>query len=170
MLISAFHIIGCRHYKAHGSIFFCITDIINGRRLVNDYSSGINSKLILKVIKVSGRLTCIVKISVNICRRDTVPLFLRDKENSAAKEKLAKEATRLVTDNMTLILDSSSTVRRMCKYLLDRKGLTVITNNLRVIDELKTSEIRIISVGGSLVKERDCFVGHFAEEFIKSNQ
>ena len=97
-----------------------------------------------------------------------VPLFLRDKENSAAKEKLAKEAARLVTDNMTLILDSSSTVRRMCKYLLDRKGLTVITNNLRVIDELKSSEIRVISVGGTLVKERDCFVGHFAEEFIKS--
>ena len=89
-------------------------------------------------------------------------------ENSAAKEKLAKEAARLVTDNMTLILDSSSTVRRMCKYLLDRKGLTVITNNLRVIDELKSSEIRVISVGGTLVKERDCFVGHFAEEFIKS--
>ena len=100
--------------------------------------------------------------------KSPVPLFLRDKENSAAKDRLAKEAAQIVTDNMTIILDSSSTVRRMCKYLSDRKGLTVITNNLRVIDELKSSDVCVISVGGTLVKERDCFVGHFAEEFIKN--
>lgn len=100
--------------------------------------------------------------------KSPVPLFLRDRENAASKEKLAKAAAGLVHDYSTVILDSSSTVRRMCKYLSDKKGLTIITNNLRVINELKNSDARIISVGGNFIKERDCFVGHFAEEFIKS--
>ena len=85
--------------------------------------------------------------------KSPVPLFLRDRENSASKERLAKAAAALVPDYATVILDSSSTVRRMCKYLTDKRGLTVITNNLRVINELKNTDARIISVGGNFVKE-----------------
>lgn len=95
-----------------------------------------------------------------------VPISLRDKENSAEKEMLAERAAKLVRDNSTVILDSSSTVRRMCKHLSEKRGLTVITNNLRVIEALRGSAVRIILTGGTFVPERDCFVGHLAESFI----
>ena len=96
-----------------------------------------------------------------------MPIYLRDKENSAVKEKIAERAAELILDNSTVIFDSSSTVRRICKHILTRKGLTVITNNLRVCEELKASDIRVICTGGTLVPGRECFVGHFAESFIR---
>ncbi len=96
-----------------------------------------------------------------------VPIFFRDKENSATKDRIAEKAAELVCDNSTVIFDSSSTVRRMCKHIITRKGLTVITNNLRVCQELKDSDVRVVCTGGSLVSGRECFVGHFAESFIR---
>lgn len=96
-----------------------------------------------------------------------VPIFFRDKENSASKEKIAERAAELIRDNSTVIFDSSSTVRRMCKHIVTRKGLTVVTNNLRVCEELKDSDIKVICIGGTLVQGRECFVGHFAENFLK---
>ena len=96
-----------------------------------------------------------------------VPVFFRDKENSASKERIAEKAATLIRDNSTVVFDSSSTVRRMCKHIVSRKGLTVITNNLRVCDELKESDVRVICTGGTLAKGRDCFVGHFSENFIR---
>jgi DeoR family fructose operon transcriptional repressor len=96
-----------------------------------------------------------------------VPIFFRDKENSATKDRIAEKAAELVHDNSTVIFDSSSTVRRMCKHIITRKGLTVISNNLRVCQELKNSDVRVVCTGGSLVPGRECFVGHFAESFIR---
>lgn len=96
-----------------------------------------------------------------------VPIFLRDKENSASKEIIAERAASLIGDYKTVIFDSSSTVRRMCKHLLTKRGLTVVTNNLRVCQELKNSDVKVVCTGGTLVKERECFVGHFAENFVR---
>lgn len=96
-----------------------------------------------------------------------VPIFFRDKENSASKEKIAEQAAELIRDNSTVIFDSSSTVRRICRHIVTRKGLTVITNNLRVCTELKDSDVKVVCTGGTLVRGRECFVGHFAESFIR---
>ena len=70
-----------------------------------------------------------------------VPIFFRDKENSASKERIAEKAAALIRDNSTVIFDSSSTVRRMCKHIINRRGLTVITNYLRVCQELNISVV-----------------------------
>lgn len=100
--------------------------------------------------------------------KSPVPIFLRDKENSANKEKIAEKAATFISDNMTIIFDASSTVRRMCKYIKKRKGLIIITNNLRVCEELRDFDGQVICTGGTLIPRRDCFVGHFAESFIKT--
>jgi DeoR family myo-inositol catabolism operon transcriptional repressor len=99
--------------------------------------------------------------------KEPVPIHLRDNENSAEKELIAKKAADLIEDNGTVIFDSSSTVRRICKHIKERKNLTIITNNLRVCEELKNSNIKVFCTGGSLIQKQECFVGHFAEEFIK---
>jgi DeoR/GlpR family transcriptional regulator of sugar metabolism len=96
-----------------------------------------------------------------------VPIFFRDKENSASKEEIAEQAASLIQNNSTVIFDSSSTVRRICRHIVTRKGLTVVTNNLRVCAELKDSDVQVICTGGTLVKGRECFVGHFSENFIR---
>jgi DeoR/GlpR family transcriptional regulator of sugar metabolism len=96
-----------------------------------------------------------------------VPVSLRDKENSAAKEYIAEQAAKLINDNDTVIFDSSSTVRRICRHIKSRKNLTVITNNLRVCQELKDTDVSVYCTGGALMKRRDCFLSHYAEEFLK---
>ena len=99
--------------------------------------------------------------------KDALPVSLRNKEHSAAKELIAAKAAELIHDNDIVIFDSSSTVRRICKHILNRKNLTVITNNLRVCQELKDTNISVHCTGGTLLKFRDCFANHLAEEYIK---
>jgi DeoR/GlpR family transcriptional regulator of sugar metabolism len=106
-------------------------------------------------------------VAISEYKNAPVPVYLRDKENSSNKEKIAMNAARFVKDNTTIIFDSSSTVRRMCKYILDRKGLTVVTSNLRVCDELKESDIKVICTGGTIIKKRECFAGHLAEDTLR---
>lgn len=98
---------------------------------------------------------------------EIVPVSLRDKENVAAKEKIAEEAAKRIHDNETIILDSSSTARRICRYIKNRKNLTVITNNLRICEELKDTDITLYCTGGAHMRRHDCFMGHYAEEFLK---
>lgn len=98
---------------------------------------------------------------------EVVPISLRDKENAELKEKIAYEAAKLIKDNDTIILDSSSTARRICRHIKNRKKLTIITNNLRICDELKDTDISVYCTGGSLLKRHDCFTGHYAREFLR---
>lgn len=99
--------------------------------------------------------------------KESVPIYLRDNENSAEKERIAAKAAILIPENATIILDSSSTVRRISGHIKDRRDVTVITNNLRVCGELKDCEVKVVCTGGTLVPKRECFVGFFAEEFMR---
>lgn len=77
------------------------------------------------------------------------------------------KAAELIHDNDTVIFDASSTVRRICRHITERKNLTIITNNLRVCQELKDSDVTVYCTGGALMTRRECFLGHYAEEFIR---
>ena len=46
-----------------------------------------------------------------------VPVTLRDTSNHSVKEELAKRASEHLFDGATVIMDGSSTVRRISKYL-----------------------------------------------------
>ncbi len=101
-------------------------------------------------------------------KNEVIPVNIRDGENSAAKEQVAKKAARLINDGDTVFFDSSSTVRRICRYITDRKDLTIITNNMRVLKDLQDTDINVYCVGGKYYKRRECFLGGFAEKFIES--
>jgi len=98
---------------------------------------------------------------------EVVPVSMRDKENSSLKEEIAQKAARLIHDNETVIFDASSTVRRICRHITHRKNLTIITNNLRICEELKDSEITVYCTGGALIRKRECFLGHYSQEFMR---
>ena len=103
-------------------------------------------------------------------KNEVVPVDIRDSANSAEKEQAARQAAALIGDNETVIFDSSSTVRRICKHIRGRKNLTVITNNLRVCNELKDTEVTVYCTGGVLKQRRECFMGSYAVEFLASVQ
>ncbi len=91
----------------------------------------------------------------------------RKHTNSETKEKLAAEAIKHVASGDTIFLDASTTTFYMAKELKKMKNVTVITNSIRIIDELAGCEnIKLISVGGK-VSQNQSFVGTISEDIIK---
>lgn len=95
-----------------------------------------------------------------------VPLALREGANAVGKEQIAKRAAALVPDGATVMLDASSTAKRMFKYLAGRKNITVITNNTHLTDKCP-SGITLYSVGGKLDPDSGALVGPAAERFVR---
>lgn len=93
----------------------------------------------------------------------------RKKTNSAAKERLAREAAEHLLPGDTIFLDSSTTTFYMAKEIKKISNITVITNSLRIIDELSgVDSVKLITVGG-LVSNNQSFVGSLAESTIRNN-
>ena len=132
------------------------------------YTSGATVRRDLSVLEKMGIVKSVYG-GVVLCEyeKESVPIYIRDNENSAEKERIAAEAAKLIPEGASVILDSSSTVRRICKHIKDRNDLTVITNNLRVCDELKEYGPRVICTGGTLIQKRECFAGHLAEAQLR---
>lgn len=96
------------------------------------------------------------------------PLALRDGEHAAQKEEIARMAAEMVTDGSTLIMDASSTTRRMFKHLESRHGLRIFTNNLRATELMANSDAEIYLTGGLYDRKNHSFVGPAAERFLQS--
>lgn len=91
----------------------------------------------------------------------------RKHTNSETKEKLALEAVKHIVSGDTIFLDASTTTFYMAKELKKMKNVTVITNSIRIVDELAGYEnIKLISVGGK-VSTNQSFVGTISEDIIK---
>lgn len=89
--------------------------------------------------------------------------------NVESKKKMAAMAAKQVAEGDTIFLDASTTTFFMAKELKPMRNITVITNSLRVVAELESSEfIKVISVGGVLSNNQS-FVGTLAEKSIAEN-
>ncbi|MBQ6613897.1 MAG: DeoR/GlpR transcriptional regulator, partial [Clostridia bacterium] len=95
-------------------------------------------------------------------KNDALPLKLRDSQNSSKKSLIAKKASDLIFDGAVIIMDSSSTVRRMAKYVTRFKNLKIVTNSLNLLAELDEASYTIYCTGGKLNKNNNVFVGSSA--------
>ena len=95
-----------------------------------------------------------------------VPVELRDSTNSSEKEELARRAAEYIFDGATIIMDGSSTVRRIARYMGEYKNLRVITNNQRLFNECNVSDISLYCTGGQFLQNSSIFVGPAAEAYI----
>lgn len=97
-----------------------------------------------------------------------VPLGFREGENSQIKEELARRAAELIEDGDTIMLDASSTVRRMVKYLSGKRGLKIITNNLRIFSDELPADAQLYCTGGLFSRQNAMFCGAGAERYVRS--
>ena len=100
-----------------------------------------------------------------------VPVDLRDSDHSAVKEQIARRAAAFIRDGDTVMMDASSTVRRMIKYIGNKRNLTIITNNLRIFSEAAqygASDLSLYCTGGCYSAENHAFVGASAEQYLRS--
>ncbi len=85
--------------------------------------------------------------------------------NKTNKINIGRKAAKFVKDNESIFIDSGTTLIRMCQFLKDRKGLTVITNSLPAASELTNySNIKVTLLGGDIIHERRSIYGHVAVE------
>lgn len=93
----------------------------------------------------------------------------RKKLNSESKAKLAKEAVKHIVSGDTVFLDASTTTFYIAKEIKSLKNVTVVTNSLRVVEELIDCEgIKVIAIGGVATLNQS-MVGSIAENNIRSN-
>lgn len=97
-----------------------------------------------------------------------IPVALRDGDHAAQKEAIAHRAAELVTDGTTLIMDASSTTRRMLKYLKGRHDLRIFTNNAAALDDSEGLDAEIYCTGGFYDRKNHAFLGPAAERFLST--
>jgi len=92
-----------------------------------------------------------------------LPYHVREIKNPAEKTSIALQTVELINDGDTIMLDASSTALYTARRLVNKKGITVVTNSLRIINELATfPNIKVIGVGGTLCNTSLGFVGPVA--------
>ena len=97
---------------------------------------------------------------------------LREEERAAMnpvqKSNIAEIAARLVKDGQTIFIDAGTTTVELAKRLMDRQGLTVVTNSVKVLYILAESPgINLIGLGGAVFGGAWSFVGPLAETAIR---
>lgn len=96
------------------------------------------------------------------------PFSRRIKERISAKRAIAQAVAELVSDGMTLLIDSGSTTTYVAQALLQKTGITVVTNSLEIARALLgRADCAVQLAGGALRADIGASAGHEAIELIK---
>ena len=96
-----------------------------------------------------------------------LPILERTSEQAEEKARIGRVAAGLIGDKDTVFIGSGTTALEVARNLRDRKGLTVITNSLPVLNMLAGSrDITVISTGGMLRDSELSFIGHITEQAL----
>ena len=102
------------------------------------------------------------EIELAITERDTV--------NYEGKQRIGKYAADLIKDGETIFLDASTSAWHLARYIKGKRGITVITNAEKIVNELSMCDhIHVVCVGGELTPRNMSYIGRVAEKTIKEN-
>ena len=87
---------------------------------------------------------------VELIRSEAIPFQFRYLKMKPEKDKIACEAAKLIKNGDTIFIDGSTTSQYLCSYIINRKNLTVITNNLAIVSILSAYDINVICLGGKV--------------------
>lgn len=91
-----------------------------------------------------------VTISPDDRLNTVIPFGKRIDAQAAAKDAIARAAAALIDEGQSVIINGGTTTLALAKYLATKRGITVVTNNLPLPQELYSRGVREIYVlGGS---------------------
>lgn len=96
-----------------------------------------------------------------------IPLFIRDMEQTGAKQTIARKAVAHIRDGYVVMLDASTTAYHLLPLLTGSKNLLVITNGAKTAMEAAAMGIRTICTGGEMTPESFSYVGTDAEGVLR---
>ena len=87
----------------------------------------------------------------------------------AEKQAIARAAAELIEPGQAILLDAGTTVGAMIPFLVERRPLTVITNNLAIIQALATTDrITLVALGGRCDRRFNGFFGLLTDQMVGS--
>lgn len=96
------------------------------------------------------------------------PVVQRMLQAEHCKECIGRAAARLVGDGESVFIGSGSTTAYVARHLMDRRGLTVVTNALTVATELAAAPgITVVVIGGMMRASELSLIGHIAEQALR---
>jgi DeoR/GlpR family transcriptional regulator of sugar metabolism len=97
------------------------------------------------------------------------PAFaMKVESEQAEKTAIAGAAAELLRDDMTIYLDAGTTTGALVPAILEHSGMTVITNDFAILEELSSAEhVEVIHVGGRLDHANRSSVGKLAAETLR---
>jgi DeoR/GlpR family transcriptional regulator of sugar metabolism len=96
-----------------------------------------------------------------------LPMLQRQGEQADEKLRIGQAAAALIHDGETIFLGSGTTVLEVARALRSRRGLTVITNSLPVVNTLADlPDITLVCLGGILRPSELSFIGHITEQAL----
>lgn len=94
------------------------------------------------------------------------PFKFRQHSMKTAKNAIAKKAASLVKNGDVVFLDGSSTTQYMGRFLIEKKGITVVTCNMLLADFLSEHGINTYCTGGKVVEYPGILGGDFVLESL----
>lgn len=93
---------------------------------------------------------------------------VRETTNIEGKKKIAMKIAEYIQDGDTIMMDSSTTALYVIKNISNKKNITIITNSLKIPNEVANHKnCEVILTGGTLKTSSLSFVGHWAEAAIE---
>ena len=87
--------------------------------------------------------------------------------NTDKKIAITRFASQFIKDNDSILMDSGTTVFRLCDFIHKKKNLQVVTSSLPVASELiKYAGIKVFLIGGEVFPDRRATYGPIASEHI----
>lgn len=84
----------------------------------------------------------------------------RELVNLDGKRAIGREAAKLVSDGMSVILDSGTTTRQVAEALLEKRNLTIYTNDLGICRRLgRRNGNKVVLLGGTLQDHENAVLG-----------
>ncbi len=91
---------------------------------------------------------------VEAAKRSHLPPFpQRQFYKKQEKRRIAEAAAAQIEEGDTVFLNSGTTVQYMAPFLMHKKEVTVITNNMRLAIELADSSLEVICLGGRITEK-----------------
>ncbi len=92
----------------------------------------------------------------------------RVSRQSEEKKLIAEAAMQFVEPGQAIFFDDSTTVLQMAPHLSERVPLTVITNSLTLMNEMRdVKDVTLLGLGGQLYNWCNAFVGHMTTNEIR---
>ena len=84
--------------------------------------------------------------------------------NIEEKRQIAYEASKLVNDNDTIMIENGSCCALLASIIAkEKKNVTIITNSAYIADFIREEDVNIILLGGIYQKDSQCTVGAMIE-------